>query len=353
MTNPDQSPTNCSLYCMLYIKSRMKKLVLFATMLAGGVSSNLWSQESAYDSLPTENGIAAIVESTIITHEELRKDLAPLVPQLQRKARNNQEFQTMLSELQQDILMNLIDRVLIMKEFNEKFVSKGYQMPRSFVENRFDDVLINEFNNDRAKFLDYLKGQGYSMREYRQKLQEEVIVQIMLSQQRRSNSILSPAKIENFYNDQRNRFYQEERVHLKLIRLAPYASENLDLLMQTANKIIAELEGGQEFEELAKKYSQDTRKDRGGDWGWINRSDIRDELSGVAFSLAKNEHSEPIQVKNDIFILKIEDRKDAGVQPLAEVRDQIEGILVSQMAREESDKWLEGLREKAFIKFYL
>ena len=259
----------------------------------------------------------------------------------------------MLEELQQDVLMNLIDRVLIRKEFNEKFVSKGYQMPRSFVENRFDEVLVNEFNNDRAKFLEYLKAQGLSMREYRTKLQEEVIVQIMLSQQRNSRSILSPAKIEDYYKQQRNRFYQEERVHLKLIRLAPYASENIDLLMQTANRIIEELEGGAEFEELAKKYSQDTRKDRGGDWGWINRSDIRNELSGVAFSLAKSHHSEPIQVKNDIFILKIEDRKEAGVQPLKEVRDQIEGVLIGQMSQVEHDKWLESLRKKAFIKFYL
>jgi peptidyl-prolyl cis-trans isomerase SurA len=331
----------------------MKKIVILTGILAANISLVLDAQKSEYDSLPTENGIAAIVESTIITHEELRKDLAPLVPQLQRKARTNEEFQKMLSDLQQDVLMNLIDRVLIQKEFNEKFVAKGYQMPRSFVENRFDDTLINEFNNDRAKFLEYLKSQGLSMREYRAKLQEEVVVQIMLSQQRRSRSILSPAKIENFYNENKNRFYQEERVHMKLIRLAPYASENIDLLMQTATKIIEELEGGAEFEELAKKYSQDTRKDKGGDWGWINRSDIRDELSGVAFSLATGTHSEPIQVKNDIFILKIEDRKEAGVQPLAEVRDQIEGILVGQLAREEQDKWLESLRKKAFIKFYL
>lgn len=331
----------------------MMKTRILTGILASALCPAVIAQTSEYDSLPTENGIAAIVESTIITHEELRKDLAPLIPQLQRKARNAQEFQTMLDDLQRDVLMNLIDRVLIQKEFNEKFVAKGYQMPRSFVENRFDDVLINEFNNDRAKFLDYLKSQGLSMREYRAKLKEEVVVQIMLSQQRRSRSIVSPAKIENFYNENRNRFYQEERVHLKLIRLAPYASENIDLLMQTATKIIEEIENGEPFEELAKKYSQDTRKDRGGDWGWINRSDIRDELSGVAFSLEKGEHSQPIQVKNDIFILKIEDRKDAGVQPLAEVRDQIEGILVGQMAREEQDKWLESLREKAFIKFYL
>ena len=331
----------------------MKKAAKFATWSACFLPLFLGAQPSKYDNLPTENGIAAIVESTIITYEELRKDLAPLVPQLQRKARNNQEFQTMMSELQQDVLMNLIDRVLIMKEFQEKFVEKGYQMPRSFVENRFDDVLVNEFNNDREKFLDYLKSQGLNMREYRIKLQEEIIVQIMLSQQRRSRSIVSPAKIEKFYNEQRNRFYEEERVHLKLIRLAPYASENLDLLMQTANKIIEELEAGAAFEDLAKKYSQDTRKDRGGDWGWINRSDIRDELSEIAFSLDKGEHSAPIQVRNDLFILKIEDKKQEGVQPLADVRDQIEGILVGQMAREEQDKWLQKLRKKAFIKFYL
>ncbi len=326
-------------------------LVALSTLLLAPLISS--AQTSKYDDLPTENGIAAIVESRIITHEELRQDLAPLVPQVQRTARNQAEFDKLIDELQHDVLMNLVDRVLIMNEFQVKFVEKGFQMPKSYVENRLDDVLINEFNNDREKFLAYLRSQGLSMREYRQKLKEEVIVQIMLSQQRRSRSILSPAKIQNYYDEQRSRFFQEERVHLQLIRLAPYASETPDLLMQTANKILEELASGEAFEDLAKKYSQDTRKEKGGDWGWINRSDLKDELSDVAFSLAEGEISSPIKIRNDIFILRTQEKKEAGVQPIADVREEIEGVLVGQMAREEQEKWLQGLRKKAFIKFYL
>jgi len=311
------------------------------------------AQISEYENLPTENGIAAIVEDRIITHEELRKDLAPLIPQIRRQARNADEFQKMIGDLQRDVLSNLIDRVLIMKEFQIKFVDKGYQMPQSYVENRFEDVLTEEFNNDRAKFLEYLKSQGMNVREYRKKLQEEIIVQIMLGQQRRSRSIVSPAKIEEYYTEQKDRFYQEESVHLKLIRLAPYTDENTDLLLQNADKIVAELDEGADFEELARQYSQDARKSRGGDWGWINRSDLKDELANVAFSLQAEQHSQPVQVGNDVFILFVQDRKDAGILPLEDVRDQIEGILVGQMAREEQERWLEGLRKNAFIKYYL
>ena len=137
------------------------------------------------------------------------------------------------------------------------------------------------------------------------------------------------AEIENFYNEHRDRFYEEERVHLRIIRLAPSATEDLDLLLERANKIMDELENGEAFEELAKTYSQDVRKDLGGDWGWVNRSDIRDELTDILFSLEKGAHSEPIQVKNDLFIIKNEDSKEAGVQSLAEVRDQIIEMLVS------------------------
>ena len=55
----------------------MKSPIILTGVITALALGGLRAQKSEFDSLPTENGIAAIVESTIITHEELRKDLAP------------------------------------------------------------------------------------------------------------------------------------------------------------------------------------------------------------------------------------------------------------------------------------
>ncbi|HKJ91216.1 MAG TPA: peptidylprolyl isomerase, partial [Oceanipulchritudo sp.] len=101
-----------------------------------------------------------------------------------------------------------------------------------------------------------------------------------------------------------------------------------------------------------RKYSQDSRRERGGDWGWIQRPDLKDELSAVAFSLDKEEFSDPVELGEQIFILYAADKRDEGIQPINEVRDRIEEILASQLARQAQQQWLERLRREAYIRYY-
>lgn len=190
------------------------------------------------------------------------------------------------------------------------------------------------------------------MREFRKRLHEQIIVSIMRGQMRKSQSEISPEKIESFYNENKIHFYQEESVRLRLIMLKPIAEESQDLLMQTARKIIEELNRGAKFFDLAQRYSQDSRKNRGGDWGWINRADLREELSEVAFDLDIEQYSEPIQLGGQVFIMQVEDRREEGIQPLLEVRERIENILVDQLARQAQQRWLERLRRDAYIKYF-
>jgi peptidyl-prolyl cis-trans isomerase SurA len=52
------------------------------------------------------------------------------------------------------------------------------------------------------------------------------------------------------------------------------------------------------------------------------------------------------------FILFAEERKYAGNQAIDEVRDQIERMLVTQMAQSSQERWLERLRRNGYVKHY-
>ncbi len=325
----------------------MKHLLLALAALASGLPAVAQTVHPIWEP-PLIQGVAAQVEGRVITFEQLRREMAPLVPRLQQEARTKEEFDAKLRELYLDVLQSQIDKVIIVKYFNDK----KYQMPQSVIENEFDRILIEDFDNDRSVFLRYVNSQGKNMREFRNDLRERVIVSAMRSFMNKTVSEISPERIEKYYEENRDSFFEEESVKLRLIMLKPIGDESADLMRQQAQKIMGEVAGGMSFEDAARKYSQDSRRSRGGDWGWVEKKDLNKDLAGVAFSLQAGQHSEPVFIGNQVFILYVEDRRPEGVRSLPEVRDQIEDILAGQLSRQVQLEWIEKLRKDAYIRYY-
>ena len=328
-----------------------RTLSLFLLALSG-----LASAAHAQSNLPQDpalirlgNGIAAIAEGRIITLQELRQELNPIIPRLRVEAQDQEEFARRIDEISKEVLQNMIDRIIIVKEAE----NKGLLIPQSYIDQEYNEVIARDFGGDRARFLAYLRARGITARDYRSDIRERVVVNVMRQQTRRSQSEISPERIEAFYVRNKLRFYQSESLHLRQIILTPMADEGLVPLRQTANKVISELQSGANFGDLARKYSQDDMSRRGGDWGWIERQDIRKELSEIAFNLEPGQHSQPVELSGTIFILYAEDKRDEMIQPISQVRDIIENVLIGELARETQQKWLQDLREKAYIRYYM
>lgn len=295
------------------------------------------------------NGIVAVAEEKIITVADVMQEIGPLIPQLRNSARNEKEFQEGLERLQDDAIQNLIDRVLIVKEFRK---DEKRQIPQQYIENAISEELAERFEGDRSKFLAFLRSKGQTIRDYRREVEENIIFQYMQGQQRKSQSIISPVRIETYYNENKDRFYREDEVHLRLIQITRTDTETDASLMEQGRMIVARFKAGEKFEELAKQFSKDLKRSKGGDWGWLKRSDFRKEFSEVAFNLKKGDASDPILLPEGAFLLFAEDRRFAGIQPLDEVRDQIERVLVQQMGRAAQERWLERLRRNGYVKYH-
>jgi len=301
------------------------------------------------------NGIAAIVEEKVITVDDIRREIGPLIPTLQKESRNEKEFNEKLEALQDDVIQNLIDRVLIVKEFNKPKdgdEKNKRQVPSSFVDNQIAEIQITQFDGDRSKFLAYLHSRGMTLKEYRKEVEEDIIYNYMRQQQRKSQSVVSPVKVETYYKENKDRFYQEDAALLRVIQFTRANGENDALLGAKADAVLAKFRAGEPFAELARQFSQDSRRSKGGDWGWTKRSDIRKEFSDILFNLKKGEIGPPITTPEGCFLLYVEDRKYSGIQSIDEVRDEIERILAQQMTRQSQERWLERLRRNAYVKMF-
>jgi peptidyl-prolyl cis-trans isomerase SurA len=195
-----------------------------------------------------ENGIVAIAEDRVITVEEVRRELAPLMDEVSRRAKNPEEFNEQLEALQSDIVQNLIDRVLIVKEF---YKDEKRRIPASFVDNAVSDEIQGRFDGDRSKFIAYLRSQGKTQRDFRRDVEEDIIYGYMRSQNRKSQSVVSPVKVETFYTENKDRFFQDDAVHLRLIQ---FNRANLtdEQLRAKAAEAIVQLTAGVPFEEVAR-----------------------------------------------------------------------------------------------------
>ena len=318
-----------------------------------GITSSGYSQTNpdADDGLNLRyaNGVAAVVENKVITVDDIRKEIAPLLPQLQRDARNEEDFNKRLESVQDSIIQELIDRVLIINEFRK---DEKKQIPPGFIDSRIADIQSQQFDNDRSKFLGFLRARGTTLRQYRIEVEDDIIYSYMRQQQRKSQSIVSPVRIETYYEENKERFQQEDSVHLRLIQLNGASDESEAQLLTRAMEVIGRFQRGEDFSELAKEYSEDSRRSKGGDWGWQKRSDLKKEFSSPLFNLDKGEITDPVLTSDGCFLLFAEDRKYAGIQPIDQVRDTIERILIQRMSSVSEERWLERLRRNGYVKHY-
>lgn len=296
------------------------------------------------------NGIAAIVNDEIITVGQLQRELGPLIYGIQKQAKSQQDFDQRVEALTQEILDNLIERRLLVAQFKEM----GGKVPKSFIENDFEDFLSQKFNGDRHKLHEALKSQEKTILGLRNDIEEGIMMGAMRHHASFSQSEISPEKIENFYNNNRLFFFQEEQVKLRQITLRPSPEENEADLIARAEKLIDKLKSNTPFEEVARGYSQDELASSGGSYGWISYTDIHEELAKEAFLLEAGEFSEsPVILNDHAFILLAEKKHDERIQPLEEAREFIEERLAADESKLAQKKWAERLRKNAYVKIMM
>jgi PPIC-type PPIASE domain len=99
-------------------------------------------------------------------------------------------------------------------------------------------------------------------------------------------------------------------IRLKLIQLKRREAEtDQQLLDRAKNTVIAKLSAGIQFADVAKEYSDDARKSKGGDWGWVKPEDFRPEFRDIAFALKNGELSRPFLRPEGWFLLLAEDSR--------------------------------------------
>lgn len=330
-------------------KISLPKILLSAAALA--VSAAAFGQGLLGNSSGREtgsNGILAVVEDRVITRDEVMKEVEPFIPQIRQKSLSEFEFNKRVGDYIREIVQNMIDRELIVKDFRDK----GMTIPQSYLDSNFDDYLKREFNGDRAEFLKFVQSQGKTIKQFKQEQEKDLIVGYMQNNKRQAVAEISPKKIKDYYEANKAKWYTPASAKISLITLKTGRTATLDENRKLAKEIVAKFNAGEKFSELARKYSKDDSSAKGGEWGWYKKGELNPLLDKQAFAIEAGKITEPVEIGDMIFILKVEEKKPEGISPIDDVREQIEWTIAEQNGREIYRKWVEGLRQKAYIKYF-
>lgn len=114
-----------------------------------------------------------------------------------------------------------------------------------------------------------------------------------------------------------------------------------------AKEVVAELDGGADFAELAKKRSTGPSAPKGGDLGFFEKGQMVPEFSEAAFALKAGEYTKaPVKTQFGWHVIKLEDRRTSEPPSFEDSQEQLE----AQLSQEIGGVYVTGLRDKVTIE---
>ena len=320
-----------------HFMSRPFLVCIAAALLILAPAPRMLAEEQVLD------GIAAVVNGDVITFSQVR-ELVGAREKALRDQFKGQELVEKIKEVRLAAVKDLVDRQLIIQEFKKN----KFSIPEYVIDDHIQTIIRDEFGGDRNAFVRTLEAQGYTMQRFKEVETDKIIVQAMRSKQVKTDVMIPPQQIEEFYRKNSEEFSTPEQVKLRMIVVKKGGEGG----KQMAEEIRAKIVGGAEFQDLAQMYSEDSTKEAGGDWGWIDRKTLNEGLTKIAFSLKPGEVSKVVELDGSYYLLYIEAKKNATTKPLSEVHDDIEKKLLQTERQRLQQKWIDSLRQKAYVKMF-
>jgi peptidyl-prolyl cis-trans isomerase D len=233
-------------------------------------------------------------------------------------------------------------------ELHEEFVYRNEKVKLNYADIKPEDLLAKITVTDAEINAAYEKNKAtYQVPEKR-----VVRYAIVDANQIRQGLQITDDQLKAQYQKNIQDYQVPERVHVEHILLMTVGKTDaeVDEIKKKAEDILSQAKKGANFEDLAKKYSEDPgTKDKGGDLGWIIHGQTVAEFEKAAFSLPKGSISDLVKTQYGFHILKIMDKESAHTKPFDEVKDSIRTPLLlseaDKKAADIADKLSQAIRQ--------
>ncbi len=305
--------------------------------------------------------IIARVNNEIVTRSEYVRSRDQLKQEIQQQDAANAD--RLFAERQRDVLRDLIDQQLLLQKGKDLGITGDTELIKRL------DEMRKQMNLETMEELEKAaEAQGASYEDFKQNLRNQIVTQHVIGQEVGSKLAMNKDDEKKFYEEHKADMEQAEQVRLSEILIAPKLPKPavgadgkpvppteaeteaaLAAAKAQAEDLLAQIQKGTKFADLAKKYSDGPSAKDGGDLSYFKRGTLAKEIDDKVFALKTGEVTEVIRAKQGYMILQVVEHQMAGIPTLKEVEPRIQDALYMQKLQPALRTYLTTLREEAFI----
>jgi peptidyl-prolyl cis-trans isomerase SurA len=294
--------------------------------------------------------VVAVVNDEVITLSELTIAFEPYQARIEASY-SGVTREKAITETRITLLNRMIDS-LLMEQQSRKV---GIVIREEEVTGTIKDMLGRR-NISQDDFRKALMQEGTTFEAYKKEVRDQLMRIRLVQREIKSRVAVSDEEIGQYYSKKRGEYEGNETVRIKQILLLVPKEAGPDIrekLLADAGMIHKRLIDGEPFELLSAKYSQGPAAAAGGDIGYIEKGMILPEVERIAFSLASNQISDVIESSVGFHIIRVVDRRGAGIKSIESVREEIREKIDQEKMEKKFEEWLDLLRTKSHIEIKL
>jgi len=234
--------------------------------------------------------------------------------------------------------------VITVDRINEMYSALNDEMREGYDKNGGKIALLDNYIKKRLVLQEAMKRNFESDPSVQRELREahDAVLFDRFTRDVIAAGVVTDADIQGYYAAHLKDYQRPEMIKARHIMATPDEGTGVVNTTEsnaiTREQALAKMEGialqlrtrQATFQDVATKYSEDGSATVGGDLGWFPKGKMVPEFEVIAFSLKKGELSHVVETPFGYHVILVEDRKEAGVAPLSEVRDQIKIGLMRQ-----------------------
>ena len=229
----------------------------------------------------------------------------------------------------EEILTDKISNVLLYQHARMQAGGNVDESLENAAESEYRKFLL-DYGGDQVKADEVLKQSQMDRDSFKEQQKKAILIQWYMASKLPDNRPATYRELMDCYNRIKNKYFaRASKIRFRLIDIQPAKlklEDPNDDPWQFANRIVNQLlrliKSGEDFGELAKKYSHGDWRDFGGLWRSLQPSSLAEPFDILAVEAEKIEPGEvtgPIVTKQHIFIMKLEEKQIALIEKINQV----------------------------------
>jgi peptidyl-prolyl cis-trans isomerase SurA len=320
----------------------MKNLLWIIPAVLFGLTNYVQAQQTK-----TVDRILAQVNDEIITMSELNREMAQFKQELATRY-SGEQLEQAIQKAEKQALETLIEQKLIYQKASELGMTANVD---SRVSAAVQEVIKQNNLKDTDELDNELAKQGMTLKDFRDAIKKKIVSDDLIGEFVGSRITLLSQEIDKYYKDHQAEFSTPEEVTLSEIVITIPGD---DIAAQNKiNDIRRRLEQGEAWNSLASQYSSGATANKGGSIGTYILSKLNTDIVKAIAGLKETEVTQPQKLKEGSYVIyRVDSRKEAGVHPLDQVRDDIKNTLYQRKFNPEYERFIAQLKEDAYIQIF-